>query len=64
MRKEMQEMMRLHTSVETFMYQLIDWKQNNMDNENISDGLYGFVTDMIIELRREYSDIEQGIFEM
>lgn len=60
----MQEMIRLHTAVETFMYQLINWKENNLDNENISDGLYGFVTDMIAELRREYSDIEQRIFEM
>ncbi len=46
---------------EAMMYDLQNWIVNNLDNENVSDGTYGFIKDMALELQRELKEIEKDI---
>ena len=46
---------------EAMMYSLQNWIIKNLDNENVSDGLYGFIKDLSIELKRELTEIEENI---
>ena len=56
MRKE-----QIRTNIEIFIYDLMEWKNNQLDNENVSDALYGFVGDLLIECKQELKDLEYEI---
>lgn len=57
-------LMWLHSRTEHFYYRLLGWSDHNLDNENVSDGLYGAVVDIRAELARELKSLEEQIFNL
>lgn len=57
----MEEMIHQHTLLEYFIAQLEIWLTDSLDNDNISDGLYGYVKDMVMETKKEREELEDQI---
>ena len=52
---------RTRTNIENFYYKLDAWLISALDNDSISDGLYGYVRDMKMETKHDLASIEREI---
>ena len=62
--KKYNSLLWLHRQSEDFQSILWQWRENNMDNDNVSDRLYGFVCDIYADEQREMKDIENQMFNL
>ena len=51
----------IRQDMEHFMYDLQNWLDQALDNDHISDGMYGFVQNMVREVKTELHDLSVDI---